>query len=163
MAEKTEVSGGLPAELIVAGQFAEKGWNIYSPHRDIGIDFIATKMIAGKILIRPVQVKGLYPSAFTPRAAYGKNKIVLTQQHEEMVLAMPIFLTEDGVTKMVTVAFLPMSQMRPTKDGNFRAHPSTINKDKTVSPRPHFEKFFDGPGLKLLERADWKDTQAGLE
>ena len=31
------------AELIVAGMFAEKGWNIYFPHRDQGFDFIVSK------------------------------------------------------------------------------------------------------------------------
>ncbi len=162
MPEKTEVAGGLPAELIVAGQFAEKGWNIYSPHRDIGFDFIATKMIDEEILIRPVQVKGCYPSAFTDRTVYGKGTIILTQKHPEMVLAMPFFITEDGVTKMERVAFLPCSQLKRKPDGNYRSQPASI-KDQKVIPRPHFQKFFDGPGLNLLENMDWKDSLTGMD
>lgn len=50
------------AELLVAGRFAEKGWNVYFPHREQGFDFIVEKYIeeVGDI-IRPVQVKGNYP------------------------------------------------------------------------------------------------------
>lgn len=50
------------AELYVAGLMGDNGWNVYFPKRDIGFDFIATKSIEGSVLIRPVQVKGLYPS-----------------------------------------------------------------------------------------------------
>ena len=51
------------AELHVAGLFAEAGWRVYFPHRDDGFDFIAAKPVDGKIVIRPVQVKGKYPEA----------------------------------------------------------------------------------------------------
>ena len=51
------------AELFVAGRLADAGWNVYFPHRDQGFDFIITKTVnAGEMLIRPVQVKGKYPT-----------------------------------------------------------------------------------------------------
>jgi hypothetical protein len=51
------------AELFVAGRLADAGWNVYFPHRDQGFDFIVTKTVgAADMLIRPVQVKGKYPT-----------------------------------------------------------------------------------------------------
>ena len=58
-----EQLGGLYAELLVSSLMAEAGWNIYSPHRDIGLDFIATKKAQAGILIRGVQVRGGYPES----------------------------------------------------------------------------------------------------
>lgn len=161
MAEKSDQLGGLPAELIVAGQFAENGWNIYSPHRDIGFDFIATKFVKDRVLIRPVQVKGRYPRTFRDIASLGKGAMELNQSHEEMVLAMPFFVPEGGLKKLVTVAFLPWGQLRERPDKSHRSVPARIVNGKIVA-RPYFEKFFDSPGLKLMERADWKYTAAGL-
>ena len=51
------------AELYVAGLMANAGWNVYFPHRDKGMDFIISKTGADESeIIRPVQVKGKYPS-----------------------------------------------------------------------------------------------------
>jgi hypothetical protein len=51
------------AELYVAGRFAEAGWNVYFPRRDRGFDFIVSKALPdGQQLLRPVQVKGKYPT-----------------------------------------------------------------------------------------------------
>ncbi len=58
-----EQLGGLYAELLVSSLMAEAGWNIYSPHRDIGLGFIATKKAQAGILIRGVQVRGCYPES----------------------------------------------------------------------------------------------------
>jgi hypothetical protein len=50
------------AELYVAGRLADAGWNIYFPHRDEGFDFVISKIVDGVPVLRPVQVKGKYPS-----------------------------------------------------------------------------------------------------
>ena len=51
------------AELLVAGRLADAGWNVHFPHRDQDFDFIITKTVnASEMLIRPVQVKGKYPT-----------------------------------------------------------------------------------------------------
>ena len=47
------------AELYVAALFGDDGWSVYFPKRDVGFDFIATKQVDNKILIRPVHVKGV--------------------------------------------------------------------------------------------------------
>ena len=49
------------AELYVAALFGDDGWSVYFPKRDVGFDFIATKQVDNKILIRPVQIKRRYP------------------------------------------------------------------------------------------------------
>ena len=60
------------AELYVAGKFADSGWNVYFPYRDRGLDFIVTKRVGDRQIIRPVQVKGKHPSdSKTDKAVYG--------------------------------------------------------------------------------------------
>jgi hypothetical protein len=60
------------AELYVAGVLADVGWNVYFPRRDQGFDFIITKQVGESIILRPVQVKGKYPTADkTAKATYG--------------------------------------------------------------------------------------------
>src|SRR5438128_375171 len=61
------------AELYVAGLVADAGWNVYFPHRDRGLDFIASKTGGdGQQIIRPVQVKGKYPcKGKTDKQYYG--------------------------------------------------------------------------------------------
>ncbi len=72
------------AELYVAGLLGDNGWSIYFPMRDVGFDFIATKLLQGKVLVRPVQVKGLYPGeAKKNRNGYGYVG-ALTQLHSDM-------------------------------------------------------------------------------
>lgn len=51
------------AEMYVAGLLADAGWNIYFPHRDKGFDYIVTREVVAGVLVRPVQVKGLHPTA----------------------------------------------------------------------------------------------------
>src|SRR5438876_385305 len=82
------------AELYVAGFMGDDGWHIYFPHRDVGFDFIATKNVDEQIIIRPVQVKGLYPSQTKKsREKYGYVGS-LTQVHPDMALVLPYFSTD---------------------------------------------------------------------
>ena len=59
------------AEMYVAGILADHGWNIYFPRRDKGFDFIITKDLGERMLVRPVQVKGLYPTGAKTECASG--------------------------------------------------------------------------------------------
>jgi hypothetical protein len=73
------------AEFYVAGLLADAGWHIYLPKRDFGFDFIATKLVSGSIVIRPVQVKGLYPTEGKKnRPSYGYTGR-LTQLHPDVL------------------------------------------------------------------------------
>ncbi len=77
------------AELYVAGRLADAGWNIYFPHRDEGFDFVISKFVGDVPLLRPVQVKGKYPTGEKgDKLKYGYVG-KLTQTHPEMVLAIP--------------------------------------------------------------------------
>jgi hypothetical protein len=44
------------AELYVAGLFGDAGWAVYFPKRDVGFDFVVSKQVGARMLIRPVQV-----------------------------------------------------------------------------------------------------------
>jgi hypothetical protein len=85
------------AELYIAGLMGDNGWSVYFPKRDVGFDFIATKtvFIATKtvvsgVLIRPVQVKGLYASeAKKDKTGYGYIGM-LSQLHDDMALVLRI-------------------------------------------------------------------------
>jgi hypothetical protein len=158
---------GLAAELIVAAQLVDHGWNIYSPHVDEGFDFIAVKPLPeGNILMRPVQVRGRYPEVVRNRSVYGKRNSRLSQLHDEMVFALPYFKEKDGIYQLVTVAFLPKEQINVVKKRTRNAEkdefyctalPAKV-REGTISARRDYEIFFDGPGIEAMYRADWKDT-----
>lgn len=83
------------AELYVAGIFGDAGWAVYLPKRDVGFDFVVSKEVSGTMLLRPVQVKGLYPTQKkTDKAAYGFTG-ELTATHPEMVLVLPFFAAHE--------------------------------------------------------------------
>jgi hypothetical protein len=74
------------AEMYVAGVMADAGWNIYFPHRDQGFDLITTLATADGTIVRPVQVKGKYPTeGKTDKARYGYVGRI-TAFHDDMVL-----------------------------------------------------------------------------
>lgn len=147
------------AELYVAGLFADAGWHIYFPKRDYGFDFIATKRIKDSIILRPVQVKGLYPTATkTDKKVYGYSGI-LTQLHPEMVLAIPFFPVSHEPSPLFT-AFLPHIQIRhrQNKPDQYYAFPASFTDGKPAV-RLHFRRFFDADGLRLAEKTDFKNAQ----
>jgi len=79
------------AELYVAGLFGDAGWAVYFPKRDVGFDFIVSKSANDEVLIRPIQVKGLYPTAAKgDKTSYG-YKGELSTIHQQMVLVLPFF------------------------------------------------------------------------
>jgi hypothetical protein len=145
------------AELVVAGTFADAGWNVYFPHRDKGFDFIITKDIEGiGELIRPVQVKGKYPTGDKmDKATYGYVG-KLTKLHPQMVLAMP-FYNSNSVILPNFIAYLPISMIKKCSRG-YRCQPATFKNGEPIK-RPFYAKFFDMEGLTLLENVNWNDIK----
>lgn len=140
------------AELYVAGLMAHAGWNIYFPHRDRGLDFIASKTGADRHqIIRPVQVKGKYPEVDkTNKKDYGFVGR-LNQIHPDMVLAMPFFAGADFAPP-VFVAFMPYAAIKPHKRG-YRCQPAYF-KDGRPFPKPNCSRYIGKAGLDLIERSD---------
>jgi len=145
------------AELYVAGLFADAGWNVYFPHRDKGFDFIMSKLDdTGNPILRPVQVKGKYPTGVKV------NKVIygyvgrLSQLHPEMVLAIPFFSAMPSPTP-TCVAYMPISLVRSGSRG-FRCQSASF-KSGTPAARRDYARFFDTSGLKLLESRSWKDSK----
>jgi hypothetical protein len=148
------------AELYVAGRFADAGWNVYFPRRDRGFDFIASRRSAnGMQLLRPVQVKGKYPTADkTDKAVYGYVGD-LTESHPDMVLAIPFFSTA-SLDIPACVAYMPFGIIR-THSRGFRCQPAVFRGGAPV-PRRDFAKFFDEPGLELVREPTWPHLRIGV-
>jgi hypothetical protein len=141
------------AELYVAGLFGDAGWSVYFPKRDVGFDFIATKFVGGNTLIRPVQVKGLYPtSAKTDKPIYGYIG-PLTAVHGEMVLAIPYFHLANHHAPEA-VAFMPLDKIRSPSSGGVRCVPASFNEGH-AKPRRDFERYFGRNGLQRVELSNW--------
>jgi hypothetical protein len=140
------------AELYVAGRFADAGWNVYFPHRDKGFDFIVSRSDGkGGQLIRPVQVKGKYPTAIkTKKPVYGYVG-KLTQLHPAMVLAIPFFSLASP-TLPTCVAYMPLSCIRRHSKG-YRCQPASFIEG-TASPRRDYAKYFDASGLQLVTESN---------
>jgi hypothetical protein len=149
------------AEMYVAGVLVDQGWNVYFPRRDKGFDFIATVQVGDQFIIRPIQVKGKYPSmGKSDKATYGYTGR-LTQTHPEMVLAIPFFESEASSAPKF-IAFLPFGELRPRagEPGTYRAQPTRFSSG-TALIRPHFARFFDAEGIKLMASPEWKNQKAG--
>lgn len=145
------------AELHVAGRLADAGWDIYFPHRDKGFDFVISKVVNGSPILRPVQVKGKYPSAEkidTVVYGYVGN---LTQTHSEMVLAIPYF-SVSSPDAPVSIAYMPWGAIRPHSRG-FRCQPASYIDGKP-KPRREYQKFFDEAGIERLESLTWNRESA---
>lgn len=145
------------AEMYVAGAFADAGWNVYFPRRDKGFDFIVSKPDGrGGQTIRPVQVKGKYPtSGKSAKTVYGINTR-LSQLHPEMVLAIPFF-PQGPAPAPTCIAYMPRSQIRESSRGH-RCFPASFENGVAV-PRREYAKFFDAGGLELLESSQWKGSK----
>lgn len=138
------------AELYVAGLLANAGWSVYFPRRDEGIDFIVTKLVRGKLLVRPIQVKGKYPTATkTNKKRYGlRGK--LTQVHPHMILAIPYFPTDNTETAPSCVAYMPYKKIKGDSPTRCRCQPARF-RDGIVVPLDGCKKYFDSKGLARLE------------
>ena len=141
------------AELYVAGLFGDAGWAVYFPKRDVGFDFVATKLVEGQMLLRPVQVKGLYPTATkTDKPTFG-YKGDLTAVHPLMVLALPYFHAENHHAPEA-IAYMPYDNFKNPSAGGVRCVPALFETGHS-KPRRDFEKFFGREGLKRIELPGW--------
>ena len=142
------------AELYAAGIFGDAGWSVYFPKRDVGFDFIVSKEIEGVVLLRPVQVKGLYPTKDKKnKATYGYQGD-LTAVHPEMVLVIAFFAAHDRGAAPEHIAYMPFVQSRPRDRGGYRCVPAKFISGHAV-PRESFEGFFGAAGLAAVERSTW--------
>ncbi len=147
------------AEMYVAGILADAGWNVYFPKRDIGFDFIIVKEIEGKVIVRPVQVKGKYPERTKgDKVSYGfVGK--LSQRYNELVLAIPFFPLEEQAEAPCSVAFMPTSQVKRHSRG-VRCLPASFRAGRPFARRD-YGKFFDKEGMKLMEGESWRYETTG--
>src|SRR5437773_6751115 len=100
------------ADMYVAGRFADAGWNVYFPRRDQGFDFIATRSLPNEMqLLRPVQVKGKYPTLEKGNKSVYGYVGDLTQLHRDMVLAIPFFSAKSPEVP-ACIAYLPSTLLR---------------------------------------------------
>lgn len=142
------------AEMYVAGLLADAGWNIYFPRRDKGFDYIVTLEDAEGLLIRPVQVKGLYPTASKgDRATYGYSGR-LSVLHPDMILVLVFFAPGAMEGTPQHIAYMPRGQIRDRSRGGFRCVP-TVLRNGIVTPRRDFAPYFDQQGLEVLKQRDW--------
>ena len=148
------------AEQFVAGIFADAGWNIYFPRRDMGFDFIVSKNISSEIIIRPVQVKGKFPEeSKQDRAAYGWVG-ELSATHADMVLAIPYFASkivtiEEAIgTSPVCIAFMPRNKINAQSSRGFACQPARF-EDGLPKPRRDYQHYFNATGLRNIEGVEW--------
>ena len=141
------------AELYVAGLLADSGWNIYFPHRDEGFDFIISKCVEADMILRPVQVKGKYPTTGkTNITSYGSVS-KLCALHPEMVLAIPYFSRDSACKTPLCTAYMPLGLIRRHSKG-YRCQPAN-SKDGRPQPKRDHRQFFDAEGIRLLELPNW--------
>ncbi|MHB1081617.1 MAG: hypothetical protein ACYC67_19670 [Prosthecobacter sp.] len=142
------------AEMYVAGILADSGWNIYFPRRDQGFDFIITKEIQGRMVVRPVQVKGLYPTKTkTDKSVYGYTGR-LTQLHPDMLLAIPFFSTDAAGVAPIHIAYMPRSRIRKQASRGYRCVPAQFLSGVAI-PRKESRRYFDSGGIAAMESPTW--------
>jgi hypothetical protein len=142
------------AEMYVAGLLADAGWNLYFPRRDKGFDYIVTRETPAGVLVRPVQVKGLYPTAAKgDKGAYGYGGR-LSALHPDMALILVYFPPGASEGTPQHIAYMPRGQIRPRIRGGYRCVPSSLRAG-VVTPRRDFAGYFDGPGLSAMAGSAW--------
>lgn len=142
------------AELYVAGIFGDAGWSVYFPKRDVGFDFIVSKQVKGEVLLRPVQVKGLYPTEDKgDKATYG-YKGALSSVHPHMVLVLAFFAaTERGVAPE-QIAYMPYAEFKKPSRGGYRCVPARFEAGHSIR-RKEFAGYFGAQGLAAVELSTW--------
>jgi hypothetical protein len=142
------------AEMYVAGLLADAGWNLYFPRRDKGFDYIITRENDAQVLVRPVQVKGLYPTAAKgDKTTYGYSGR-LTITHPSMALILVYFAAGAVEGTPQHIAYMPRDRIRSRTRGGFRCVPSRL-RSGVVTPRRDSVRFFDAAGLAAMAHPDW--------
>lgn len=147
------------AELYLAGLMGDAGWNIYFPKRDVGFDFIATRNTESGVLMRPVQVKGLYPTEVKTDKTYYGYIGKLTQLHPDMVLALPYFTTDKVGPAPGCIAYMPRNEIRPQLGRGYKCTPAKFSAGR-AQPRETFAKYFDRVGLVAMASPNWGGRDA---
>jgi hypothetical protein len=146
------------AELYVAGIFGDAGWAVYFPKRDVGFDFVVSKEVSGSILLRPVQVKGLYPTSVKKdKPTYGYQGD-LSAVHPEMVLVLAFFAAHERGVAPEQIAYMPFAQLRGRARGGLRCVPSKFISGHAI-PRESYEGYFGAAGLLSLEQTSWGQSR----
>jgi len=148
------MAGGAPdirdyfAEMYVAALLGDAGCNVYFPRRDNGFDMIVSFNADNKPVIRPIQVKGHYPTAEkTNKVTYGyRGRLSLV--HPDMVLALVFFDVDQGTPAPHHVAWMPFEKVVKTVKG-YRCEPASFKDGKAVPRRDH-RSYFDKVGLDRL-------------
>lgn len=142
------------AELYIAGLFGDAGWSVYFPKRDVGFDFIVSKSTNDEVLIRPIQVKGLYPTAAKgDKTSYG-YKGELSAVHQQMVLVLPFFSANERGTAPEQIAYMPISKFKKPSRGGYRCVPARFEAGHAI-PRREFAQYFGHQGLAAIESPMW--------
>jgi hypothetical protein len=142
------------AELYTAGIFGDAGWSVYFPKRDVGFDFIVSKPVRDQILLRPVQVKGLYPTATKgDKVSYGYTG-TLSAVHPEMVLVLPFFAATERGASPEQIAYMPYTELKKPIGGGYRCVPARFEAGHSI-PRREFACYFGGQGLHAVESSAW--------
>lgn len=142
------------AELYVSALFADGGWTVYFPRRDKGFDCIVTMQKGDDMLVRPIQVKGVYPEEFKKGGKPFGRDLKLTAIHPQMVLVMPFF------------QYAPEKSSSPTHVGFFPIKPSTrpdrkhiirpaFLKAGVISVRDSYQGSFGKAGIAEVEKLTW--------
>lgn len=141
--------------MYVAGILADNGWNVYFPRRDKGFDFIITKAVGGRIIVRPVQVKGKYPEeGRSNKNVYGYIG-KLSELHDDMVLAIAFFSHDLATKSPECVAYVPRTRISIQASRGYACQPARF-VDGKVTPRKSYEPYFDGAGIRGLELEKWE-------
>jgi len=141
------------AEMYVAAALADEDWAIYFPRRDVGFDMIAVKGTRAGVVIRPIQVKGLYPSSDKLNKKIYGFRGKLSQLHDDMALVLVYFDVVRDTPSPNLVAWMPRSEIKPGRKLH-RCEPARFQQGKAM-PRREFASFFGSEGLRKMELATW--------
>lgn len=142
------------AELYVAGVLGDRGWSIYFPKRDVGFDFVITKEVNGVVIVRPVQVKGKYPEQEREDGKVYGYIGALSQLHQEMVLAIPFFSTDQLGAAPIRTAYCPRWRISVQQARGYACQPAKW-QNGVPTARQSYAQFFDFPGIAAMERPTW--------
>lgn len=142
------------AELYAAGLFADRGWTVYFPRADKGFDFIATLPRGENMLVRPVQVKGVYPEKIKKGGKPFGRTLKLTAFHPQMVLVMPFFeYTPEKAASPTHVGFFAVKPLE-TEDGKHKFHPALLKGGK-ITIRKSYQTYFGNEGIEAVANQQW--------
>jgi len=168
------------AELNVAAQLADAGWEVFLPYRDRGFDLIAARKVGRSWIVRPIQVKGRYlqkgyrrdrENEVSMRGRQEGARFPLSEPHNDLVVAL-VYVDTDPSPIVLCTAYLPFKVVKKsvTRQTQGRRNHRVFwpapaqwmrHADDSVSlePKPEFDRFFDGNGIRLMARSNWSNEK----